>query len=299
MAAQSLRLAVWNADLSRDGPGLLLRDILSDKDPGVEVVLEGIATVAPDLLLLTRFDHDLRGMALRALADRLAAQGQIYPYLLAPEQNRGLQSGVDLDGNGRFGEADDAHGYGRFSGDGAMAVLSKLPLAFEADHSGFLWRDLPEARLTAIPEAARGVHRLSSSAHWQLRVGGITLLAWAATPPLFSATSRNSDRNHDEAAFWLHMLDGRLPGMPEGPFVLIGHPNLGRGQGDAAALEALASHPRLQPVPHGPTVELAIGPARLSLIQPSRGLRILGSGLFPENADAGQHRLVWVDLEPP
>lgn len=291
-----MRLATWNADLSRDGPGLLLRDILSGTDPDVEAVVQGLLKTRPDIVLLTRFDHDLNGVALGALADRLADGGLDYPHRLAPPQNRGLPSGLDLDGNGRLGDPDDAQGYGRFSGDGAMAILSRLPLEMEQDFSGFLWADLPNARLAHVPKAALPVHRLSSSAHWQVGValpgGRLTLLAWAATPPMFGA--RNPDRNHDEAAFWLHLLNGQLPlPPPSAPFVLIGLPNIGPSQGDPTALRALAAHPALQPPVHGPSAMLKDRPAAFSLIQPSAGLQVRASGLYPDTAP---HRMVWLDL---
>lgn len=299
--ADGLRLATWNADLSRDGPGLLLRDILTGKDAGVAAVVAGLAAVRPDVVLLTRMDQDLNGVALAALAERLAAAGVDYPYRLAPVQNRGLASGADLNGNGRLAEAEDAQGYGRFSGDGAMALLSRWPLVLVADHSAMLWADLPGARLAQVPQAARGVQRLSSSAHWELAVdtpqGRLTLLAWAATPPLFDA--RNPDRNHDEAAIWLHRLDGRLGQPPPAPLVLIGLANLAPGQGDGAALAALATHPALHPFPHDASADLDAGPAALSLIQPGRGLAIRGHGLHPPRPEPAQHRMVWVDLAWP
>lgn len=292
-----LRIATWNADLSRDGPGLLLRDILSGKDPVVEQVIQGLVQVRPDILLLTRFDHDLDGVALSALTDRLRAVGLDYPHRHAPAQNRGLPSGLDLDGNGRLGDPDDAQGYGRFSGDGAMALLSRWPVVGVADHSGFLWADLPGARIVHVPPPARAHQRLSSSGHWILAVQmpqgpPLHLLAWAATPPLYGA--RNPDRNHDEAAFWLHLLDGRLPTPPPSrPLVLIGLPNLAPGQGDPAALRALARHPALQLPAHPPSATLVAGPAALSLLQPSADLRVTSTGLHP---DPGPHRLIWLDL---
>ena len=297
--ANGLRLATWNADLSRDGPGLLLRDILSGTDPEVEAVVAGLAALRPDAVLLTRVDHDLNTVALAALADRLAAAGLDYPHLLAPPQNRGLPSGADLDRNGRLGDPDDAHGYGRFSGDGAMALLSRWPLTLEVDHSAMLWADLPGARLDHVPALTRGLHRLSSSAHWQVALalpggGSLRLLAWAATPPAFGA--RNPDRNHDEAALWLDLL---ARARPQGPFVLIGLPNLGPDQGDPAALDALAAHPLLHPPPHGPTAALKSGPARLSLVQPSRELTIRDAGLYPAPPIPAAHRMVWVDLVMP
>lgn len=277
----------------------MLRDILSGTDPEVEAVIDGLVAVRPDVVLLTRIDHDLNGVALAALATRLATEGLDYPHRFAPSQNRGLASGADLDGNGRLGDPDDAHGYGRFSGDGAMAVLSRWPVGLVADHAGTLWADLPGARLASVPEPLRPLHRLSSSAHWSLALTlpegrMLRLLAWAATPPLFGA--RNPDRNHDEAALWLHLLART---RPPGPFVLMGLPNLGPGQGDAAALEALAAHPLLHPPPHGPSATLKTGPARLSLIQPDRSLTIAGSGLFPAPPVPAPHRLVWVDVVMP
>ncbi|MDP2085466.1 MAG: endonuclease/exonuclease/phosphatase family protein [Gemmobacter sp.] len=277
----------------------MLRDIRSGTDPEVEAVIAGLVAVRPDAVLLTRIDHDLNGVALTALADRLRAAGLDYPYLLAPVQNRGLPSGQDLDANGRLGDPDDAHGYGRFSGDGAMAVLSRWPVRVVADHAGFLWADLPDARLANVPAPLRALHRLSSSAHWELALTlpddrAVSLWAWAATPPAFGA--RNPDRNHDEAAFWLYRLG---QGPPAHPFVLIGLPNLGPGQGDPAALSALAAHPLLHPPAHGATASLPAGPARLSLIQPSRGLMVRGHGLHPEPPVATRHRMVWLDLALP
>jgi hypothetical protein len=299
--ADGLRLATRNADLSRDGPGLLLRDILSDRDADVAAVVAGLVAVRPDVVLLTRMDHDPDGLALAALAERLAAAGLDYPYRLAPGQNRGLATGADLNGNGRLTEAEDAQGYGRFSGDGAMAVLSRWPVTVARDHSAMLWADLPGARLAQVPQAVRGVQRLSSSAHWELAVdtpqGRLTLLAWAATPPLFDA--RNPDRNHDEAAFWLHRLEGRLGQPPSVPLVLMGLANLGPGQGDGAALAALAAHPLLHPPPHGASADLRTGSAGLSLIQPGRSLAIRGHGLHPPRPDPAPHRLVWVDVAWP
>ena len=264
-------------------------------------MVAGLAAVRPDVVLLTRMDQDLDGLALAALAERLSAAGVDYPHRLAPGQNRGLDSGADLNGNGRLAEAEDAHGYGRFSGDGAMAVLSRWPLAMLQDHSAMLWADLPGARLAQVPQAVRGVQRLSSSAHWELAVdtpqGRLTLLAWAATPPLFDA--RNPDRNHDEAAFWLHRLDRRLGQPPPTPLVLMGLANLAPGQGDGAALAALAAHPALHPPIPQASADLAAGPAPLSHVQPRRGLAIRGHGLHPPRPEPAPHRMVWVDLAWP
>lgn len=39
-----------------------------------------------------------------------------------------MQTGFDVDGNGWIGDARDAQGFGLFSGNGGMAVLSRLPI---------------------------------------------------------------------------------------------------------------------------------------------------------------------------
>lgn len=86
-------------DLGRDGPGLLLRDILKGEDPQIAAALRVIAALKPDILLLTAFDWDHDGVALAAFAERLAAAGVAYPHRFAPPSNAGLETGLDLDGD--------------------------------------------------------------------------------------------------------------------------------------------------------------------------------------------------------
>lgn len=309
--AQPFRVATWHADLSRDGPGLLLRDIASLSDPSVETALQAIVDLDADVLLLTRFDHDLEGRALAAFADRLASLGADYPHRVSLAQNRGQATSRDLDGDGRTGGREDRHGYGRFAGAGSMAILSRHPVGETRDFSRFLWAELPDARIDSIPAAVRDVQRLSSSAHWDVplllpadRV--VHLLAWAATPPIFGTGMRNRDRNHDEALFWLHLLDGRLPmPPPDAPVILVGLANVDPkvGAGDASAIEALAAHAALQSPAHGPSYALPEGGARLSVLMPSASLQVLGSGAWPADLpprDAlHRHRLIWLDLAFP
>ncbi|WP_246849667.1 endonuclease/exonuclease/phosphatase family protein [Rubellimicrobium arenae] len=257
-----MRLATWGADLSRAGPGLLLRDLLKGEDPAIAGVISTLAAVRPDILLLTDMDWDGDGAALSSLADRLAEQGLAYPYRMALPSNAGLASGLDLDGDGRLGGPGDAQGYGHFAGEGGLALLSRWPLGEMRDLSGLLWRDLPGARLPRMDghpfpsDAAQAIQRLSSSGHWIVPVetpaGRVTLLAWSATPPIHDGPERrNSLRNADELAVWLRLLDGDLGPVPEGA-VVIGNANLdpmdGAGLRDDM-LKVLAD-PRLQdPLP--------------------------------------------------
>ena len=123
-----LRIATYHAELSRDGPGLLLRDILTAADPQVEAAAAVIARANPDVILLLGIDYDYGLLALSAFADRLAAHGARYPYRFALRPNTGMATGLDLDANGRLGEARDTQGFGLFAGQGGMAVLSRLPI---------------------------------------------------------------------------------------------------------------------------------------------------------------------------
>ena len=318
--AEGLRIATYDPDLTRRGPGLLLRDI-ERGDAQSAAVARVIAAARPDILLLTGidFDHELR--ALNALADRLAGEGADYPYRFALRPNSGMATGLDMDGDGRRGDARDAQGYGRFAGHGGMAVLSKLPILADRvqDFSAFLWRDLPGADMPVVDgapfptEAAVAVQRLSSVAHWRVPVGlpdgtVLSLLAYSATPPVFDGPEdRNGRRNHDETAFWLRYLAGDLaargPGHapPEGPVVVLGKANIdpAGGEGRRAALSALLAHPRLtDPVPTGAdgravtvdwpgdtaadAAEGRTGPGdlRVSYVLPDRALRVTGAGVF-------------------
>jgi hypothetical protein len=270
-SSQTLRVATYNPALTREAPGLLLRDILR-AEPQVEAAAAVIRSAQADILLLTGFDHDHRGRALAAFLALLAEgkDGIDYPHVFAPPVNAGVISGHDLDGNGRLMDWNDAWGWGRFPGNGGMAVLSRLPL----DHDGartfltFRWRDLPGANLPEWPDGrpwpdaeTRSVMRLSSRAHWDLPVilpdgSRLHLLASYPTPPVFDGPEgRNLRRNHDEIDFWRQYLDGwaprddrgRVAPAPEAPVIVIGDLNADPEDGDGLriAIQRLLAHPRL------------------------------------------------------
>lgn len=333
--AEPLRIATWHVELSRRGPGVLLRDILRD-DPQVAAVTTLLAEVAPDILLLTDIDHDLGLAALGALRDRIGQDGPAYPHLFAPQQNSGRDSGLDLDGDGRLAGPEDGLGFGFFTGEGGIALLSRHPVETEAvrDFTDLRWRDLPGNLMDGaeVPETAQAEMRLSSTAHWvvPLRIGDrrLTLLAFSATPPVFDGPEdRNGRRNHDEVAFWQALLDGAFGPPPEGPLVLLGNANLDPrdGQGRHAAIRAVLADPRFQdPRPADPAAAQEANPdqtgdpsldtanwddpdpgnLRVDYVLPSAGLQVIGSGTrwpAPGNLAAGasRHALVWVDLDWP
>ncbi|WP_294612596.1 endonuclease/exonuclease/phosphatase family protein [uncultured Roseovarius sp.] len=312
--AESLRVASWNVGLDRKGPGLLLRDILRDEDPQIDAIADIVAQVRPDILVLQKVDYDQDLIALRALRDRIAREGWRLEHLFARRPNSGLATGVDMDGDGRFGGARDAQGFGDFSGQGGMAILSRAPIdaAKAEDFSALLWRDLPGAIMPVVAGApfpsaeAAAVQRLSNVGHWVVPVilpsGPVYLLTFHATPPVFDGPEDlNGRRNHDEIRFWQHYLDGRFTPPPKARFVVIGDANLDPEDSDGRrkAIRGLLDDPRLQdPRPMGPqgAPESATsgdprfhtahwpapGPAglRVSYVMPSVDIAVRDAGVF-------------------
>lgn len=280
--------------------------------------MQVIRSARPDVLLLTDFDWDYRGAALAALQARLSEQGLDFPFHYAPQPNTGIDTGFDIDGNGHLSEPRDAQGYGDFTGQHGMALLSRRPIDTDQarDFSGVLWRDLPGAQIAGaqLPHGAEAVQRLASTAFWDVPIktgaGALHLWAYAATTPVFDGPEdRNGRRNADETAFWRLHLDAAPPALA---FVIIGRANLDpdHGEGRRETMRQLLADPRLQdPKPASdlaPAVNpLAtadfggvVGPLRLDYILPGAGLKVIGAGTIGA-PQAGKHRLVWVDLELP
>jgi hypothetical protein len=334
--AEELRIATWNVSLERKGPGLLVQDLARGKAPQIDAVVRVLIALDADVILLTAIDYDRGGVALGLLAERLEAEGAPYPHRFAFRPNTGVPTGFDVDGNGRLGDPRDAQGYGLFSGQGGMAILSRLPLdaAAARDHSDFLWRDLPGA---LVPEGTEPglleIQRLATTGFWDVPVlteaGPLHLLAWHATPPVFDGPEdRNGKRNHDEASFWRLYLEGALPmAPPEAPFVLLGDGNLDPADGDGLreGIGALLAHPALQdPQPKGshgrvepahrgdPALDTVIydrlGGLRLDYVLPAAALTVTAAGVLwpgPDDplaadlATASHHFPVWVDIALP
>ncbi len=325
-AADPVTVAAWTVELTGEGPGLMLRDVAADAR--AEAAARLLAERAPDVVLLMGVDYDAGLRLVDAFAARVAAAGTAYPHRLSLRPNRGMATGIDLDGDGRLGEPDDAQGWGRFAGEGGMAILSRLPIRTGevTDLSALLWRDLPGAIPPPLPPEVAAVQRLSTTGHWIVPVDlpdgrVLRLLVFHATPPVFDGPEdRNGRRNHDEVALWSALLDGRLPvAPPPPPLMIAGNANLDPldGQGRREALAALLADPRLQdPAPrsgvHGTdTVDWPEaapddpGDLRVVYLLPSADLQVRDGGVIwpdagqPLAAEAGliRHKLVWLRVE--
>jgi hypothetical protein len=309
-AAETLRLAYYHTEMNREGPGLLLRDLL-EGDPRGEAAARLVAGTAPDVLVLGGFDYDATGAALEAFAAAIERAGHALPHRFALRPNTGRATGLDLDGDGRLGGPGDAQGYGRFAGEGGLAILSRHPVEDEAvqDLSALLWAEVPGSLFGPEPDASAAVQRLSTTAHWDVPVrapgGVLRLLVFHATPPVFDGPEdRNGRRNADEIRLWQSYLDGRIAGFapPAERFVILGTANLDPelGDGRREAMRALLADPRLQDaMPPGPTARFADpGPLRVDVLLPSADWRVTGAGLEwpPGGSAAGRHALLWADL---
>ncbi len=268
-AEGSVRVAAFNASLSRAGAGVAWKDV-AEGDAQPRAVAEIIRRVRPDVLLVLELDHDLEGRALGALAALIAedgaAPGVDYRHRLAAPMNTGVPTGLDLDGDGAAAGPSDAQGWGRFPGQYGMALLSRLPIEGLRSFRRLLWAEMPGSLMpgAGMPEAAAMVQRLSSKSHWDVTLrlpGGETfhLLASHPTPPVFDGPEdRNGRRNHDEIRFWIDYVSGedwmtddagRRDGLaPGAAFVVAGDLNADPADGEArrAAIAALLSHPRVQ-----------------------------------------------------
>ncbi len=292
---QSFRIATFNTSLHRSGPGDLLSELRNSSidnnpHPQIKKIAEIIRHVRPHVILLNEFDHPcpVPGDSSDCHADEAIelfkhhylkpslASGTdpiTYSWHFAAGSNTGTAAGVDLNNDAAVNE-DDVFGFGAFSGQYGMAVLSQFPLINKEIRTfqQFLWRDMPDALWPMVTDednkpkhyysdAARKVFRLSSKSHWDIPINVedtvIHLLASHPTPPVFDGEEdRNGRRNHDEIRFWADYVDAqdnsyiyddmkRSGGLPTNRrFVILGDLNASPDEGDATngAIDQLLQH---------------------------------------------------------
>jgi len=275
-AAAAVRVATFNASLTRGRPGDLLQDLRWGGDRQIHRVAEIIQRVRPDLLLLNEVDYVAGGRALAALQRNYLdvphqdARALHLPYRFVAPSNTGVDSGLDLDGDGRLGGPGDALGYGAFPGQYAMALLSRYPLAVAGARTfrSLPWRDILDGLLPVAEGdgpwgsgCAQAILPVSSKSHWDVPVsiGGryLHLLCSHPTPPVFDGPRAvNARRNHDEIRLWMDYLrpgaaryivddQGRPGGLESGArFVILGDLNASPVEGTSmpGAIEQLLGH---------------------------------------------------------
>jgi len=277
LSAGTLRVATFNIAMGLEEAGLMARALQSGEDTRLKQVAEVLQRTRPDIVLLNEFDYDPSVDAAGLLNGHYLAQGQngqrpiTYPYHYRAPFNTGVDSGLDLDGDGEARGPGDAWGFGHFPGQYGMLVLSRYPLAGSRSFRDFRWADLPGALRPETPDG-RSFHpddtwqqlRLSSKSHWDLAfdVGGrrLHLLAHHPTPPVFDGPEdRNGRRNFDEIRFWrdyitagagTYILDdqGLSGGISrDAPFLIAGDFNADPNDGDslADAIGQLLQSPRV------------------------------------------------------
>jgi len=319
-AQERLRIATYNVGLGRDGPGLLLKDI-EDRDADILALAEIIATINPDILLITGFDNDYRQLALGAFN---TLEGLRYPFVFAPLGNAGLQSGLDLNNNDHLRDWNDAWGFGRFEGSEGMALLSRVPIQNSHSFDTLLWKDFGPPPLAA-DDTVFFPHwpdmRLASHSFWDVELvlpnGALHILAAHPTPPVFDGTEdANGMRNEAEISFLSRYLSGEpitddqgeQAALTDEPVIVLADLNADPLLGDSlkTALHALLAHPRLHPVPTQETVDWeSTGRLQVDYVLPDKALTLLDHGVFwPDSsplleAAKTRHRLIWVDIEMP
>ena len=274
------------------------------------IVAEALRAADADIIVLTRFDYDATGQTLNSFGKLI---DESYPYSMPLVSNAGRPTEHDIDGDGRFGEPEDAQAYGRFPGQEALAVLSRYPIAFEDARSfnDLLWRDLPGTHAQAS-DTGIATQRLSSGGHWVVPIDiardpgttrRLTLLIGHAGAPVFDGPEdRNGRRNLDELRLWEQILEGQHGPPPEAPVIFMANTNLDpqRGEGYRDAMAQFLQRPRWQDPLSGVITAHwdRPGPMRVSYLLPSSQLVLGAARVWPLIPDR-MHSLITVDIAWP
>ncbi len=280
-ATRSLTIATVNASLYRDEAGKLVEELQKGDSAQAHAFASILQSIRPDIVLINEIDYDEAQATVTALRDLYlhVAHGNLkplaYPHLYTAPVNTGVDSKLDLNGNHKVGEPDDAWGYGKYEGQYGMVIFSTYPIDLKEVRTFQLlrWSEMPGAKRPVDPKTSESFYtnaiwnqlRLSSKSHWDVPiiVGDRTIhvLASHPTPPAFDGPEdRNGCRNHDEVRFWSDYLsrdgsayirddEGHRGGLDASELcVVVGDLNADPvdGTGQREAIERLLGHPRLQ-----------------------------------------------------
>ena len=155
--ASSVRVATFNIAMGLEEPGQLGQALAGGDDTRLQQVAQILQRVRPDIVLLNEFDYDPAVDAARLFNDNYLAHGPNpihYPYHFRAAVNTGIDSGLDLDRDGKTGGPGDAWGFGQFPGQYGMLVLSRYPpdTGRSRTFQNFHWSSLPGARRPVNPD---------------------------------------------------------------------------------------------------------------------------------------------------
>lgn len=245
---RDIRVATLHAGLRAESSAVLLEELQGGMHPAARVLAETVQANAPDVLVLTGISYDENQEIAETLNRQYLARGQNgqtgmqYSYTYTAPTNSGIDSGADLDGDGRVGGPADAIGYGNHPGERGMAVFSTRPVVEDEVRTfqEFLWEDMPEnsIREGQFSKLEKSVLRLPSTTMWDIPIevpGEAEHVHVVATDLNSSPRSARPDdaRNEDQrqmvadfvsgSAWYLYDDDGVRGGLgAEDPFVIAG-----------------------------------------------------------------------------
>lgn len=184
---RQIRFATFNIAMGLESEGELYGRLRSGEDPALKKVAAVIQKVRPDVLLLNEFDYFELDSALLFINNYLDTpqfgnEAISFAHALNGAVNTGMDSGLDLNANGVLGEAEDAWGFGRFSGQYGMMVLSRFPMQLQRSFRLFKWSDMPDALIPLKPDGSQWYPdaiwkelRLSSKNHWDIEANNVAV----------------------------------------------------------------------------------------------------------------------------
>ena len=247
----TVRIATFNIATASSDSLKVLRDLKSGSQR-LKNIAKIIQTVRPDILFVQELEYDSSNMRIRLFRDNYLGKPQgdkpmiDYPYYCHFPTNAGVQTGYDLNKDGKTGGPYDAHGWGLFPGQFAIAVFSKFPIVYDSIRTfqNLKWKDLPNNHRPVSPESGDYFWDdelwsdilLSSKNHVDVpvNIGGNTLhlLGYHAQSGLGDGSElRNSLKNFDEAKLFSDYLNGypfrddngnRASFDPKNQFVIAG-----------------------------------------------------------------------------
>lgn len=250
-----LRVATYNISMYRDRVGQLLDEFKTGESEQAKKIAEVLQRVRPNMVLLNEFDYmPGKPQLVTAFRELYLEQSHAgiepirYPHFFYEPVNTGVDSGMDLNQDGKLGGPDDAWGFGHYPGQYGMLVLSQLPLGTSwRTYREMKWRHLASARWPRDPATGdhyyskqqRELLRLASKSFWDVelqlpttapgrRWRPLRLLCSHPTPPVFDGPEdRNGCRNFDE----IRMITEYISGSQKSEFPVDANEYLSEGEG--------------------------------------------------------------------